>query len=75
MSVETIAIEVTPEAALAYAAASAEERRKINALLSLKFSELMASQRDVETLLEEMGRQAQARGLTPQRLDELLRDE
>ena len=41
MAIQTITIEVDAETAEAYNTTSAERRRKLNALLGLKLSEMM----------------------------------
>lgn len=75
MNTQTITIEVNEAAARIYQSASTEERRKIDALLSLKLSELVESARPLETVMSELSRRAQERGLTPKILEQLLQDE
>jgi len=63
-----------PEAARAYDSASPEEKRKMQALLSLWLREIAAGeQSSLGQVLEEVGRKAQARGLTPEILEPLLK--
>jgi hypothetical protein len=67
MSKTTVAIEVDEETAQAYGAMSGEERRKIQMLLGLWLRDWV--QKDVPTLeevMDEIGRNARARGLTPE---------
>jgi hypothetical protein len=74
MRSRTITIPVDPQTARAYGAAGDEAKRKIQVLLSLWLREL--SVREPESLkkvMEEAGREAQARGLTPEKLDSLLK--
>ncbi len=72
MQTHSITIRVSPEAAHAYQAATAEQRRKLDALLSLKLSEAARRPRPLEQVMREVSRKAQDRGLTPEILDELL---
>ena len=63
------------EAAKAFAEASTEEQRKIQLLLSLRLQDLTASQgKALKTVMDEIGARAEARGLTPEILESLLRD-
>lgn len=72
METRTIRIRVSARAARVYEAASAAERRTLDALLDLRLSEAAAPRRPLEDVMDEMSRQAQARGLTPDLLDDLL---
>ena len=72
METKTITIRVSPEAAYAYETASAEQQRKLDALLSLKLAEVTRAKRPLEALMSEMSRKAQERGLTPEILDSIL---
>jgi len=76
MTTATISIPVDPEAARAFTEASPEEQRKLALLLSLRLRELVVGpERPLKQIMDEIGAQAEARGLTPEILDELLRDE
>jgi hypothetical protein len=72
MASKAITIRVNPEAAQAYEAASAEERRKFDVLLSLKLAEVTQEERSLEEVMRDISRNAQARGLTPEILQALL---
>ena len=73
MATATISIEVDPDTARAFAEAPAEERRKLQLLLRLRLRELTAvSARPLRQIMVEIGRQAEARGLTPEILESLL---
>ena len=74
MATETITIRVSPEAARAYNASTAEQRRKLEALLSLKLTEVVQSTRPLEEIMREISQKAQARGLTPELLESLLNE-
>ena len=77
MAMETreITIRVDAEAAKAYAAASAEEREKIDLLLSLRLSQVTNPSAPLEQVMREISESARARGLTEDRLNEMLREE
>jgi len=70
----TITIPLDPQTARAYDSAGPEEKQKIQALLSLWLRELATSQYpSLQQVLDEVGRKARARGLTPETLDSLLK--
>jgi len=76
MPTATISIQVDEEAAKAFAAAPTEEQRKIELLLRLRLHDLtLGPQRPLKVVMDEIGEQAEARGLTPELLESLLRDE
>jgi hypothetical protein len=72
MKTKTITIRVSPEAASTYETATAEQQRKLDALLSLKLTEVARSTRPLETIMSEISRKAQERGLTPEILESIL---
>ena len=76
MAHTTISIPVDEATALAYNQASAEEQKKIQILLRLRVNELF-TQSDVslQQVMDKIGAKAEARGLTPEILETLLRDE
>ncbi|HXZ14309.1 MAG TPA: hypothetical protein VEG64_18120 [Candidatus Sulfotelmatobacter sp.] len=74
MTKATITIPLDPQTAQAYNSAPPEQKRKIQALLGLWLRELAASETpSLQKILEEAGRKAKARGLTPEMLDSLLK--
>ena len=74
MANPTITIRLDPQTARAYNSAAPEEKRKIQALLSLWVRELAAGEYvSLEQVLDEAGRKAKAKGLTPEILDSLLK--
>ena len=76
MSTAMISFEVDADSARAFASAPAEERRKLQLLLGLRLRELTARPlRPLNEIMDEIGREAEARGLTPELLESLLRDE
>jgi hypothetical protein len=72
MTMQEITIRVDPTAAAVYLAASDEERRKLDALLSLRLSEAARQDRPLLDIIREAGREAAANGLTPEILQEIL---
>jgi hypothetical protein len=76
MTNTTISIPVDEATALAYSQASVEERKKIQLLLRLRIHELfIQSDISLQQIMDDIGAQAEARGLTPQILETLLCDE
>ena len=74
MANPTITIPLDPQTARAYESAPREEKRKIQALLSLWLRELAAGEYpSLQQVLDEVGRKAKARGLTSEMLDSLLK--
>lgn len=75
METKSIIIRVNAEVARIFESASEEQRRKLEALLSLKLSNATRSKRLLEEVMSEISRNAQARGLTPEILDSILNEE
>lgn len=76
METTTITIEVDAEAASIYNAASPEEQKKMQILLSLRLRDLtLKPRRPLKEVMDDIARNAQARGLTPEILDSILQDE
>jgi len=70
----TITIPLDPETARAYNSAAPDEKRKIQALVSLWLRELAAGEySSLQQVLDEVGSKAKSRGLTPEALDSLLK--
>lgn len=72
MATRTIAVRVSDEAARVYEAASDDERRKLDALVTLQLTRIRRPARSLEEVTRDLGRKAQERGLTPEILDEIL---
>ncbi len=65
MEAANITIEVDGTAARAFAEASPGEQQKLRLLLSLRLQELTATEgRTLQTVMDKIGRTAEARGLT-----------
>lgn len=75
METQEITIRVDPEAARVYQTATPEQRRKIDLLLSLRLKQVMGPVASLKQIMDEISEKAQARGLTEEKLDELLREE
>ncbi|MGB8889065.1 MAG: hypothetical protein WCC87_20220 [Candidatus Korobacteraceae bacterium] len=70
----SITIPLDPETARTFESAPPEQKRKIQALLSLWLRELAAGDNlSLQQVLDEVGSKAKARGLTPEVLDSLLK--
>ena len=67
-----ITIRVTLVAASIYESASEQERRKLDALLSLRLSETAEPSRSISEIMNEASKEAQSRGLTEDILKEIL---
>ena len=76
MSTETISITVDAHAAQSFCRASLEERRKLELLLRLRLRELTSGRvRPLKEIMDEIGVEAEAKGLTPEILASMLREE
>ena len=75
MDTREITNRVDAEAAKAYAEASAEEREKIDLLLSMRLSQVTGPSAPLQQIMREVSESARARGLTVDRLNEMLREE
>jgi hypothetical protein len=74
MQTEEITIRVDSQTAQAYRAASEQERRKFDLLLSLRLQDAMRSTGSLQELMRDIGRKAQERGLTPEILESILNE-
>ena len=73
MATELLTIQVDAEAAEAFKAAPPEEKRKIEALLSLWLKELATADTvSLKNVMDDISGKATERGLTPQVLDSIL---
>lgn len=72
MTMQEITIRVAPNAAAVYLSASENERRKLDALLSLRLSEAALQTRPLQDVIRDASNEAQAKGLTPEILQEIL---
>lgn len=76
MADTTISIPVDAATARIYLTASPTDQQKMQMLLRLRLRELAnMPQQSLSEIMDEIGANAQARGLTPEILADLLRDE
>ena len=76
MSTETISITVDADTAQSFCEASPEERRKLELLLRLRLRELTLGRvRPLKEIMDEIGTDAEVKGLTPEILEAMLREE
>jgi hypothetical protein len=75
MELSTISISVDADAARAFAAIPLPQQKKIELLLGLRLKELTTRRtRSLEEIMDDMSREAQANGLTPEILESILND-
>jgi hypothetical protein len=75
MATTPISIEVDAEAARLFREASADEKRKLQLLLSLRLRELTVEpHRSLKEIMDEIGTHAESQGLTPEILESLLNE-
>ncbi len=74
METKPITVHVNAEAARIFEAASEQQRRKIEALLSLRLTQATRETRALEEVMSEISQKVQERGLTPERLDSILNE-
>lgn len=73
MTPQTIVIPVDPPMADAYQAATEREKRQLQVLLRLRLRELtIRPARTLDEIFNEVGRAAEARGLTAEMLDSIV---
>jgi len=75
MTTIPITIQVDPQAARVFTSVSPEMRRKLETLLSLRLLEATRTPESLAQVMSEISRSAQARGLTPDLLQDILNDE
>jgi len=74
MTNSTITIPVDDDVARAFAAATPQRRRKMELLVNLHLRDLTRNGSRLRQIMDELGEQAQERGLTEAALDDLLKD-
>lgn len=72
MTTTTITLQVDADLAQAYQSASANDQSKLRLLLNLWLRELFARSTSLTALMDEMSDKAEARGLTAEKLEEML---
>lgn len=72
MAMTTISIQVDEDAAKVYTEVSPQEQQKIECLLRLRLQDLtLRPRRSLKAVMDEIGQQAETRGLTPEILESL----
>jgi len=75
MATETVNLQLDSEAARVFKTATPEEQKKMEVLLSLWLKEISATERlSLKEVMDDIGRTAQERGLTPEILESLLNE-
>jgi hypothetical protein len=75
METEVIRIRVDAETAKTFNSLPEEDRRKLEALLNIRLSEVSRRGESLDTVMQEISDKAQARGLNPEILKSLLDEE
>jgi hypothetical protein len=73
METKEITLQIDADLARAFQAASAQDQSKLQLLLNLWLRELVVRSTPLKSLMDELSEKAQARGLTADRLEDLLR--
>lgn len=74
MTTEEITLRVTPEAAEAFRRASPADQLKLETLVSFQLLAKLQPPRPLDDIIEDISKRAQEEGLTPELLEDLLRD-
>ena len=75
MATEAITIQVDHDAARLFNTAPPEEQKKMEVLVSLWLKEIAsADARSLKEVMDEIGKEAHHRGMTPEILDSILND-
>jgi hypothetical protein len=74
METKPITVHVNSEAARIFETVPEEQRRKFEALLSLKLIQVTREKRTLEEVMDGISQKAQERGLTPEILDSILHE-
>ncbi len=72
---EEITLHVTPEAARMFRDLTREEQLRLETMVSLQLLGKLQPRRPLDDVIADMSRNAQERGLTPELLEDILRDD
>ena len=72
MTITTITLQVDADLAQVYRSAPAADQSKLELLLNLWLRELFARSTSLAVFMDELSDKAQSRGLTPEKLEEML---
>lgn len=76
MATETITLEIDSEAAKTFKSISSEDREKLQVLLGAWLKEYAkADSLPLKKIMDEMSAEAQSKGLTPEILESILKEE
>lgn len=75
MATEEIRIRVDSKTAKAFNSTSSQERQKLELLLNLKLKESLSQSNSLLEIMDEISKEAVDKGLTPEILQTLLKDE
>ena len=75
MDTKIISIRVDAEAAKTFKSLPEEDRRKLEALLSIRLSEVTRRGESLDAVMHEISKRVKERGLTPEILKSLLDEE
>jgi hypothetical protein len=75
MTTVPITVQVDPQVANTFNSVSPAEKRKLEALVSLRLMEATRTTESLEQIMREISRTAQERGLTPEILKAILDEE
>jgi len=76
MNTEAITLQVDQEAARIFKSATVEEQEKVQVLLGIWLKELGTSEvRSLSETMDEISQKAQARGLTSELLEDILKED
>lgn len=76
MVTEPITLQIEVDAALAFKSASADEQEKLQTLMSVLLREYAKTDAtSLKGTMDEIGKRAQEKGLTPELLDSILKGE
>ena len=75
MATREISVRVSDRAARTYEEASEQERRKLDALLSMCLTEASRSTRPLEEIMSDLSREAKVNGLTEEKLQQILSED
>jgi len=75
MATLPLTIDADADAVRAYMSASPEDRKKMQLLMNLRLKEVVApSTASIREVMDRIGSQAEARGLTPEILESILNE-
>jgi hypothetical protein len=74
MTTKAITLQVDADLAQVYQSAPAADRTKLQLLMNLWLRELSTRSTSLAVLMDELSDKARARGLTAERLEEMLRE-